>query len=206
MTENEAKEWIVARFGVPRGTLVDDFATLLRVESQKQNLISARSFDELWARHFVDSAQLLLHAPDDDGVWVDIGTGAGLPGLVVALLSDRPMVLVEPRARRVEFLRNCAEDLGIADRVTVEQRRIETFKTRQPAAIISARAVSELSQLLASAAHLADPSTLWLLPKGRSAQSEVAAAQALWQGSFHVEPSITSPDSGIVIASGVRPK
>jgi len=206
MTEEEAREWIDTRFGVPRGTLLADFATLLGVESQKQNLISAASFAELWVRHFVDSAQLIPQASEAEGAWVDVGSGAGLPGLVVAILTDRPVILVEPRGRRVEFLRNCAEDLGIAARVTVEQRRIENVRVAQPAAVISARAVSELSQLLTSAIHCANPATLWLLPKGRSAQSEVAAARNAWQGSFHVEPSITSPDSGIVIASGVRPK
>ncbi|RYD58863.1 MAG: 16S rRNA (guanine(527)-N(7))-methyltransferase RsmG [Sphingomonadales bacterium] len=206
MTENQAREWIVERFGVSRGTLLDDFATLLRVEAQRQNLISASSFDELWVRHFQDSAQLIPLARESDGPWIDIGTGAGMPGLIVAILTDRPVILVEPRARRVEFLRNCVEDLGISSRVVVEQRRIETVTVTRPAAVISARAVSELSQLFASAVHCADSSTSWLLPKGRSAQSEVAAARNAWQGSFHVEPSVTSPDSGIVVASGVRPK
>jgi 16S rRNA (guanine527-N7)-methyltransferase len=74
------------------------------------------------------------------------------------------------------------------------------------AAIISARAVSELSALLSAALHCADSSTVWLLPKGRNAQSEVEAARATWQGVFHVEPSVTQSDSGIVVAREVRPK
>lgn len=207
MTEDEAHAWIVDRYGVPRETLLEAFATRLRVEAQHQNLISAGSFETLWGRHFVDSAQLIDLAEDaGDGAWLDVGTGAGMPGLIVALLVDRPVVLVEPRGRRVEFLRNCAEDLGIAHRVTVEQRMIEKYKPSKPAAIVSARAVSELSQLLQSTLHCTDSSTIWLLPKGRSAQSEVEAAERTWQGSFHVEPSITAPDAGIVIAKKVRPK
>ena len=207
MTEEEARSWIRDRFGVSRETLLDRFGGLLREESQHQNLVSAASFEQLWARHFVDSAQLVpLATGAGEGTWLDIGTGAGMPGLVVALLIERPVVLVEPRAKRVDFLRRSATALGIGERVTVEQKRIETYRPRSAAAIVSARAVAELSQLLLSTRHCTDSSTIWLLPKGRSAQSEVEAARAKWQGSFHVEPSITSPESGIVIARGVRPK
>lgn len=207
MTEEEARGWIRERFGVPRETLLDRFAALLRAESAHQNLISAASFETLWARHLVDSAQLISLAEQaGEGVWLDVGTGAGMPGLVVAALIDRPVVLVEPRARRVDFLRRAAQALGIAAHVTVEQRKVESLRVVRPAAIVSARAVAELGQLLQSTAHCTDSSTIWLLPKGRGAQSEVDAARAKWQGMFHVEPSITSPESGIVIASGVRPR
>lgn len=207
MTEDEARAWIRDRFGVPRGTLLERFAALLRDEAQRQNLISAASFEALWARHFVDSAQLVpLAAAAGEGAWLDIGTGAGMPGLVVAALTDRPVVLVEPRAKRVEFLRRSADALGIGERVAVVQGRIETYRPAAPAAVISARAVAELSQLLAGARHCADSSTIWLLPKGRSAQSEVEAAAAKWQGSFHVEPSVTQAESGIVVARRVRPQ
>ena len=207
MTEDEARSWIVRHFGVPRETLLARFETILRDEATSQNLISAASFDQLWARHFVDSAQLIYAAQEaKDGYWLDVGTGAGMPGLVVALLSDRPMVLVEPRAKRADFLCRAAALLEIGGRVEVQPRRIETYRPGKPAAIASARAVAELSQLLASTHHCTDSSTIWLLPKGRAAQSEVEATRAKWQGSFHVEPSITQADSGIVIAQGVRPR
>lgn len=207
MIEEEARAWVRERFGVPRETLLAEFGDLLRAESARQNLISAASFDSLWARHFVDSAQLIPLAEEaGEGVWLDVGTGAGMPGLVVALLVDRPMVLVEPRSKRAEFLQRCADALGVSGRVMVEQRKIEAVRLAAPAAIISARAVAELSALLSSTAPCTDSSTVWLLPKGRAAQSEVAAARAKWQGSFHVEPSITQPESGIVVARGIRPR
>lgn len=207
MTEDEARGWIRERFGVSRETLLDRFAALLRDESQHQNLISAASFDQLWARHFVDSAQLVpLAGEAGKGAWLDVGTGAGMPGLVVATLIERPVVLVEPRAKRADFLARCAAELGIAHRVKVEVRKIESYKPTNRAAIVSARAVSELSLLLFSTQHCTDSSTIWLLPKGRSAQSEVEAAELNWQGVFHVEPSITQPESGIVIAKGVAPR
>ncbi len=114
--------------------------------------------------------------------------------------------MVEPRIRRVEFLRAAAQALGIADRAIVEHCKVETCKPKHRAAIISARAVAALPDLFRSAAHCAESSTIWLLPKGRSAQSEVEAARAKWQGAFHVEPSITQPESGIVVARKVRPR
>jgi 16S rRNA (guanine527-N7)-methyltransferase len=82
--------------------------------------------------------------------------------------------------------------------------KIEAYRPASPAAVVSARAVAELGQLFASAAHCSTGSTRWLLPKGRNAQSEVEAARKAWQGSFHVEPSITQPESGIVVAQEVR--
>ena len=205
MTEAEARAWVRERFGVPRETRLDRYAEWLRDEAARQNLVAASTLDTLWSRHLVDSAQLIpLAEGAGDGPWLDVGSGAGLPGLVVALLTGRAVTLVEPRAKRADFLRRVAQDLGVA--VTVEAARIETFHSASPAAVVSARAVSELSRLFASALHCTDSSTVWLLPKGRTTQSEVAAARRAWQGSFHVEPSITQPDSGIVIARRVRPR
>ncbi|RYY27888.1 MAG: 16S rRNA (guanine(527)-N(7))-methyltransferase RsmG [Sphingomonadales bacterium] len=207
MTEAEARQWIIDRFGVPRETLLSRFEDILRDEATRQNLISASSFDHLWVRHFVDSAQLIDGAAEaGEGDWIDVGTGAGMPGLIVAMLIDRPMVLVEPRAKRADFLYRAAALLGLGRHVTVRHGAIEKYKPDQPAAIVSARAVAELTQLIASTHHCTDSSTIWLLPKGRAAHSEVEAAAAKWQGSFHVEPSITQADSGVVIARGVRPR
>lgn len=206
MTEEEARAWVRDGFGVSRETLLDRYGMLLRAEAPNQNLIAASTFDTLWARHFVDSAQLVPLASDAPrGTWLDVGSGAGLPGIVAGILLDRPVTLVEPRARRVEFLQRVISELGLT-RVTVQQSKVETYHPTNRVAIVSARAVAELSQLLASTAHCTDSSTIWLLPKGRNAQSEVEAAQAKWQGVFHVEPSITQPDSGIVVARGVRPR
>lgn len=206
MTEEEARAWVRDGFGVSRETLLDRYEALLRAEALNQNLIAASTFDTLWARHFVDSAQLVPLARDAPrGTWLDVGSGAGLPGIVAGILLDRPVMLVEPRARRVEFLQRVISELGLT-RVMVQQSKVETYHPTNRVAIVSARAVAELSQLLASTAHCTDSSTIWLLPKGRNAQSEVEAAQAKWQGVFHVEPSITQPDSGIVVARGVRPR
>jgi len=202
MTEEEAKAWVRDRYGVSRETQVAAFVDLLRDEAAKQNLIAPSTLDQIWARHIVDSAQLLAHAPVD-GVWLDIGSGAGLPGIVVALLRDAPVELVEPRKLRTDFLARVAAELDLPD-VSVHTAKIE--RTAGPAAVISARAVAQLSDLFRIAAHRSTSSTVWVLPKGRNAQSEVEEARRKWHGSFHVEPSITASDSLIVVAKGVRPR
>jgi 16S rRNA (guanine527-N7)-methyltransferase len=207
VNEEDARLWVRERFGVSRETLLDRFDAILRREAAQQNLVAASTLDSLWSRHLVDSAQLVpLASEAGRGAWIDVGSGAGLPGIVVAILLDRPMVLVEPRAKRVVFLREAVTELELEKRVTVQGSKIESYHPINRAAVISARAVSELSQLIASTQHCTDSSTVWLLPKGRNAHSEVELARLNWQGSFHVEQSITQPDSGIVIAQGVRPR
>lgn len=202
MTEDEAKDWIRERYGVSRETRLAAFVDLLRDEAGKQNLIAPSTLDQIWSRHIVDSAQLLAYAPDN-GDWLDIGSGAGLPGMVVALLRDSPVELVEPRRLRTDFLSRAAGELGLSD-VVVHTDKIE--RTQGRVAVISARAVAPLVDLFRIAAHRSTSSTVWVLPKGRNAQSEVAEARRKWHGSFHVEPSITAPDSLIVVAREVRPR
>jgi 16S rRNA (guanine527-N7)-methyltransferase len=202
MTEEEARDWIRARFGVSRETRLATFVELLREEAGKQNLVAPSTLDQIWSRHIVDSAQLLDHMPAD-GIFLDIGSGAGLPGLVVALLRDAPVELVEPRKLRTDFLSRAAASLGLENAI-VRTDKIE--RTAGKVAVISARAVAQLSDLFRIAAHRSTSSTVWVLPKGRNAQSEVAEARRKWHGSFHVEPSITAPDSLIVVAKGVRPR
>ena len=201
MTEDDAKAWIRDRFGTAGEGRMTELARLVSHESARQNLIAPSTLDAIWSRHIVDSAQLVGLARDAEGDWLDIGTGAGFPGLVVAALTERRTVLVEPRKRRVEFLQAAAKSLGIADRVEIVAGKVEAIK--EPAAVISARAVAQLSVLFASAVQCSRRRTLWILPKGRTAREEVAAAEQTWHGVFHVEHSITHPESLIVLAKGV---
>ncbi|WP_439540380.1 16S rRNA (guanine(527)-N(7))-methyltransferase RsmG [Sphingomonas sp.] len=202
MTEDEARDWIRSRYDVSRETRLATFVDLLRDESTRQNLVSPTSLEQIWARHIVDSAQLLEHA-DVGGLWLDIGSGAGLPGIVLAILRDEPVELVEPRKLRTAFLQHCVDTLGLTN-VTIHTAKVE--RTTGRAAVITARAVGSLDTLFRIARHRSDRSTLWVLPKGRNAQSEVEDAQLWWQGSFHVEPSVTAPDSLIIVAKEVRPR
>lgn len=202
MTEDEARQWIRDRYDVSRETRMAALVDILVRGASSQNLIAPSTIAGIWSRHIVDSAQLIDHAPEQ-GRWLDIGSGAGLPGLVVAILRDEPVELVEPRKLRTDFLTSTIDELGLTN-VSVVTGKVE--RTRGVAQIITARAVAHLDQLFRIAAHRADSSTIWILPKGRQAELEVEVASHAWQGSFHVEPSVTAPDSLIVVARGVRPK
>jgi len=202
MTEEEAKAWIAARFTSEALTKLERFVDLVLAEATKQNLVSAATLPEIWARHIVDSAQLVIHAAERPGSWLDIGTGAGFPGMVAAALG-RDVTMVEPRRKRVEFLGRSIAALDLGSRAHIVLGKVESLPTR-PFNVISARAVAALPALLAGAVHCSNRETLWLLPKGRNAEAEVADARRTWHGTFHVEHSITDPSSLIVIANGVR--
>lgn len=204
MTEDEARRWIAAH--VPRETEAQlaRFIELLLAEMPRQNLIAASTTDQLWARHIVDSAQLLALAPDSARRWIDLGAGAGFPGIVVALArSDIEMTLVESRRKRIDFLRHVVEQLGIGARVTVAGRRLEMLESAEQD-VISARAFAPLEKLLSLGTAFSTQKSLWLLPKGRNAEAELAALDPTWQGEYRLEPSVTDAEAQIIVASGVR--
>ena len=201
MTEDEARDWAAARFDAESIERLDHLAAIVTAESDQQNLIARSTLESIWSRHIVDSLQLAPLAPAS-GDWLDIGTGAGFPGLALAAVQpERRFVLVEPRRLRADFLRETAATLSLPG-VEVVTGKVENVRER--AAVISARAVAQVAPLIASAVQCASNETLWLLPKGRSAREEVARAKQRWHGLFHVEQSITDPESSIVIARGVR--
>jgi 16S rRNA (guanine527-N7)-methyltransferase len=191
-----------ARRPVSRETLdkLQAYAELLREESARQNLVSASTLDGLWDRHIVDSAQLVRVEPRAGASWVDIGSGAGLPGVVVACIVEGPVTLVEPRRLRADFLHKLCESLQLNARVVHGKAERAGGKFE----VITARAVSSLERLLEISAHLSTRKTVWALPKGRSAAAELVEARRTWQGEFHVEQSVTDAESFIVVATGVR--
>ena len=194
----------VAQRDVSRETFekLEAYAALLREENRRQNLISASTLDDLWERHILDSAQLVRFEPHASASWADIGSGAGLPGIVIACLVDGPVILIEPRRLRADFLHKVSESLRLNAGVFLGKAERAHGKYD----VITARAVANLAQLLKISAHLSTRKSWWLLPKGRSADAELAEAQQAWQGAFHVERSATDPESRIVVATGVRAK
>jgi 16S rRNA (guanine527-N7)-methyltransferase len=206
MTEEEAKQALQAL--VPRETLerLEQLAAMVIAENAEQNLIAPSTVPEIWARHILDSAQLVSLAADRRGLWLDIGSGGGFPGLVVGIMRAELTILVEPRKRRAAFLQEAALALGVSNRIQTISARVETISIGTPAAVISARAVAALPDIFHMACQQADERTLWLLPKGRSAAGEVAEAAQEWQGEMRLEPSLSQADSAIVVAQGVRRK
>lgn len=206
MTEEEAKAWLHDRFNVPRETWdrLDAYVAALLQENSQQNLIAASTADHVWARHIVDSAQLLLHAPaQDGGVWLDLGSGPGLPGLVIAVLTGWQVALVESRRGRIAFLCAMAEKLGLTN-ARVHGCRLEAMESTVPVSVISARAFAPLDRLFEKAVRFSDPRTIWLLPKGKNCQNELQTVRPHWRGEFSIERSVTDPDSAILVARSVQ--
>jgi 16S rRNA (guanine527-N7)-methyltransferase len=182
---------------------LDHLAALLIAENERQNLIARATVASLWQRHFADSAQLLLHVPRETGVWLDLGTGAGFPGLVIAAMRPQWLVrLVESRKRRVEWLESARDALALPHCEVIGERleKVEGFS----AGVISARAFAPMPRVLELAQRFSTKQTLWLLPKGRSATQDLAALPKNRRALFHVEQSLTDPEAGIIIGGPVH--
>ncbi len=183
---------------------IERFAALLIEENQRQNLISKPSEAHIWQRHIADSAQLLAHVPretieaSEGDRWMDLGTGAGFPGIILAaILPTIEFTLVESRARRVEFLNGAVEVLSLKQCKIIGERleRIKPFPVR----IITARAFAPLDKLLRLSSPFSTDATRYILPKGRSAAHELNSQKAPIRKMFHVEQSLTDEEAGIIV-------
>ena len=200
--EAAARDFCAAYLDAAGLARLDQLTAMLARENQRQNLVADASLAAVWQRHYADSLQLLQHAPAGQGVWLDLGTGAGFPGLPIALAQPgRTIVLVESRKRRVEWLGEVTAALGL-ENIRIVGVRLERANP-VVAEVISARAFAPLGRLLPLAARFSSPSTTWLLPKGRSAVQELGEQSAAVQQMFHVEHSVTDAEAGILVGQGV---
>lgn len=198
-TEAGARHWLAERHGTAMARLEALVAALVE-ENERQNLVSRPSLDAVWQRHILDSAQLLHVSRETPpaGAWLDLGSGAGFPGLVIAALEpERPVTLVDSRRLRTEWLTRAAGLMELTN-VDVVLSRVEDLADRQWQ-VISARAFAPLDRLLAVASRFSTSETLWLLPKGAKAQHELDTLDAEWNRVFHVEQSLTDPSAGIIV-------
>lgn len=163
------------------------------------NLIAPSTLARVWTRHVVDSLQLARLAPADAKVWVDIGSGAGFPGLVIAASfgSAMDVHLVESNLKKAAFLREAARAMGLS--VTVHAARAEKALAGLAGAdVISARAVASLSDLVGHAAPLLKTGAIGLFPKGKEAAAELTRATECWRFSASLHPSLTDPEARII--------
>ena len=205
--EKEARAYIEGKGAARAIRSLSVLSERLKEENQRQNLVAKGSLDHIWVRHFADSAQLLDHVPRETrGPWLDLGSGAGFPGLVLATLRpDIEFVLIESRRLRVEWLERMSSELGL-ENCRIEGCRLEQVTTVE-AGIISARAFAPLAKLLRLSARFSTDHTHWVLPKGRSAAHEVQELPERESKMFHVEQSLTDQEAGIVVGRGkVREK
>ena len=203
-TEEQAKAFVAERCDTEAFAKLELFAKALVTEAESQNLIARSTVPMLWQRHIADSAQLLDHVSRETGPWLDLGSGAGFPGIVLAIMRpDVSHVLVESRARRIAWLERMVSLANLTHcRVAGSQlEKVETIK----AGVITARAFAPLPQLLHLSARFSTARTVWLLPKGRSAAQERDELESPQRDMFHVKQSVTSQDAAILVGTG-RPK
>jgi 16S rRNA (guanine527-N7)-methyltransferase len=203
VNEEQARAWLRGRFGHNAFTLLERYVAALLEANSVQNMISRASEQSVWTRHIADSAQLAEHAPVAD-TWLDIGSGPGLPGVVLAIVTEKPVLLVEPRRKRVQFLEEVIGLLALSN-ATVKQSTVERVGSQKFGAI-TARAYAPLPDIFSSTVRLTNPSTIWVLPKGKSAPQELDEARQAWQGVFHVKQSLTDEQARIIVATSVRPR
>jgi 16S rRNA (guanine527-N7)-methyltransferase len=181
------------------------YALRLREWNSRINLVSRTSLEELEARHFADSLQLFALAPHPVTHWVDLGSGGGFPGLVIAIRamecgSPARVTLIESDQRKAAFLRTVIRETGAP--AVVLCNRIESASPQQ-ADVVSARALSDLTGLLGYAErHLADGGTC-LFSKGATWQNELGTAAAQWQFDLQTAKSLTDPDAVILQIKGI---
>ena len=213
-------EDFAAAFGAPPAT-VDRlilYEKLLRQWQKAVNLVAPATLDSVWHRHFADSAQLVPLAPPAPRSWIDLGSGAGFPGLVAAIMTANPLpasgergpprfTLIESDTRKCAFLREVARQTGVA--VDILSRRAESARTSVNEAlprIVSARALAPLDRLLELAEPLSPPGTTLLFPKGREVAQELQMAESRWRFQVALVPSVTDTHGRIAVITNLERK
>jgi len=192
---------------VSRETLaaLEHFSALLAKWNKRINLVAPRSLPFVWERHILDSAQIYPLGASG-GMWLDLGSGGGLPGIVCAVLAKEAepgqrFLLVESDQRKATFLRTAIRELDLNARVTSE--RIERLEPAG-AGVISARALAPLTDLLAFVERHGAAACIGIFPKGAQVEAEIAAALDAWHFTCEKIPSATSAESHILKVGDVR--
>ncbi|NSY37401.1 16S rRNA (guanine(527)-N(7))-methyltransferase RsmG [Leisingera sp. ANG59] len=198
---------LLDRLNVSRETIqrLEIFDSVIRKWNPKINLVSRSSLDQLWTRHIADSVQV-FRCVDTPGHWVDIGSGGGFPGLVIALLAadeapEMRVTLIESDQRKSAFLRTAARECGAS--ITVLSERIEKAPS-QLADVLSARALAGLDDLLGFAERHLAADGIAVFPKGENWKKEVDNARQRWRFEAETAKSLTEPEAVILKIRGVE--
>jgi 16S rRNA (guanine527-N7)-methyltransferase len=195
-------------FDVSRETMdrLAGYEALLHKWNPAINLVAKSTLNDVWQRHFLDSAQVFSLCPDHAKSWVDLGAGGGFPGLVVAILAaesrpDLVVTLVESDVRKATFLTTVARDLGLAVKVRAE--RIEALPALC-ADVLSARALAPLADLCAFAVRHMAPDGSALFQKGETWRQEVEEARKTWSFDLQASESLTDPRAAVLLMKGIK--
>lgn len=195
---------VLKQMNVSRETIekLKEFGALLEKWTKSINLIASNTVPELWTRHILDSAQLYELAPQGWSSWTDMGSGGGLPALVIAILdtNSRPIILIESDQRKCTFLKTVKRELDLNIEIVAGRIGADPLP---PADVLSARALAPLPDLLQYATKLLKPSGTCLFPKGSKHQDEIALAGVKYNFDLKVHPSHTHPDAGVLEISRI---
>ncbi len=195
--ETFAGDWSVSRETSER---LEVYVALLRKWNARINLVSQRSLDAVWHRHIADSAQIFRLAARPKASWVDLGSGGGLPGVVVTIMAAEAtpnisVTLVESDSRKAAFLAEVSRACAIPAKVICE--RIEAVRPLSTD-VVSARALAPLTDLLEFANRHVAPEGICLFPKGETVHTEIEAARSKWRFESRLHASRTNAGSFIV--------
>jgi len=174
---------------------LEGYVALLLTWNPTINLISKRDLPEIWQRHIADALQLVRLIPANADRAIDLGSGGGLPGMVLAIATNLPFDLVESDQRKAAFLREAARICSAP--VKVHAARVESASLA-PAPLVTARALAPLPKLIALAHPFLAPGGMLLAPKGRNAEAELTEAQRQWHMRVHRTESVTDPTASIL--------
>lgn len=188
---------------VSRETLdrLSAYVELLQTWNKKINLIGKSTADEIWWRHVLDSAQIYPFLPNPAPTLVDMGSGAGFPGLVLAIMGIGDAHLIEGDQRKAAFLREAARVANV--KVAVHATRTDAVKGLK-AGIITARALAPLAELLTLAEPFASLNSVYFFPKGQNVEAELTVCRKVWTMTVESLPSRTDPAASILRLSEVR--
>lgn len=196
-------DWTVTPAAVDR---LSTFSEMVQKWNPAINVVARSTISDLWVRHIVDSAQVFRHASPEQRTWLDLGSGGGFPGIVVAILAkdlipDLKVILVESDRRKSVFLAEVSRTLNLS--TVVKAERVESLPP-QGADVISARALSSLPDLCAYAARHLKQSGVCVFLKGATAAAEVAEARKDWHFDLQQAESITDARSSLLLIRGLR--
>lgn len=211
--EIEGPGAFAAQFAVSRETIarLEAYETLLRRWQKTINLVAPSTLGHIWHRHFADSAQLWRLRPPQARTWLDIGSGAGFPGLVLAILASETggthHWLIESDSRKAAFLREAARAAGVTvDILCTRIESVENARYVQTVDCITARALAPLARLLDYASPYFASHTTGLFLKGREVASEIEDARRSWNFAAELVPSLTESAGRIVVLKALKAK
>lgn len=184
---------------VSRETLdkLQAYADLLEKWQRRINLVSKSTLPDLWVRHMIDSAQIFPHLPKDCKNLVDIGCGAGFPGMVLAIMGIEDVHMVDSDARKMAFVREVSRIT--ATPVTIHNCRIDDMNVTEKFDVVTSRALAPLEKLLGFSDMLMKAEGRSIYLKGRKSEEEIIEAQKSWNFEFQSEVSLSDPEGQLLI-------